>query len=138
MLIALLVPLGLATLRYTLSCLLRAAIAQRVVPQGRGDGARRDHQLLRHARHRLVRADHGLVQAPPAGARPADPCTMLVGHTLPTLAQAVIFLILLGVLVDPVLLVGCVLAVLSGGAARRAAGRQDPGLDRPAGRRLSR
>ena len=43
------------------------------------------------------------------------PCTMLVGHTLPTLAQAVIFLILLGVSVDPVLLTGCIFAVLMGG-----------------------
>ncbi|HET6940769.1 MAG TPA: sulfite exporter TauE/SafE family protein, partial [Sphingomicrobium sp.] len=43
------------------------------------------------------------------------PCTMLVGHTLPTLTQAIIFLLLLGVLVDPFLLAGCVLAVLMGG-----------------------
>src|SRR5262249_11306870 len=42
------------------------------------------------------------------------PGTMLVGHTLPAMAQAVIFLVLLGVLVDPVLLVGCVLAVVAG------------------------
>ena len=42
------------------------------------------------------------------------PCTMLVGHTLPTLTQALIFLVLLGLLVDPVLLVGCVLALLAG------------------------
>lgn len=43
------------------------------------------------------------------------PCTMLVGHTLPAVAQAIIFLVLLGVLVDPVLLIGCVLALLMGG-----------------------
>jgi uncharacterized membrane protein YfcA len=43
------------------------------------------------------------------------PATMLVGHTLPSMAQAVIFLILLGVFVDPVLLIGCVIAVLMGG-----------------------
>lgn len=43
------------------------------------------------------------------------PPTMLVGHSLPTMAQAVIFLILLGVLVDPVLLIGCMLALLMGG-----------------------
>ena len=42
------------------------------------------------------------------------PCTMLVGHTLPTLTQALIFLILLGVLVDPVLLIGCGVALLAG------------------------
>ena len=42
------------------------------------------------------------------------PPTMIVGHTFPSIVQAVIFLILLGVFVDPVLLVGCVLAVLTG------------------------
>jgi uncharacterized membrane protein YfcA len=42
------------------------------------------------------------------------PCTLLVGHSLPTMVQAVIFLIILGVSVDPVLLFGCVVAVLLG------------------------
>jgi uncharacterized membrane protein YfcA len=40
---------------------------------------------------------------------------MLVGLTPPSMAESIIFLILLGVLVDPVLLVGCVLALLMGG-----------------------
>lgn len=39
---------------------------------------------------------------------------MLVGHTLPSVTQAPIFLVLLGVLVDPVLLVGCIMALLAG------------------------
>ena len=43
------------------------------------------------------------------------PCTMLVGHTPPAMAQGFLFLILLGVFVDPVLLVGCVIALLMGG-----------------------
>ena len=43
------------------------------------------------------------------------PRTMLAGHTLPAVVQAIIFLVLLGVLVDPVLLIGCVLATLAGG-----------------------
>jgi len=43
------------------------------------------------------------------------PQTMLVGLTPPSMMQALIFLILLGVMVDPVLLVGCVLALLIGG-----------------------
>ena len=64
------------------------------------------------------------------------PCTMLVGHTLPTLTQAIIFLLLLGVLVDPFLLAGCVLAVLMGALLRRTASRQDQGLDHPACGRL--
>lgn len=42
------------------------------------------------------------------------PCTMLVGHTLPTLAQAMIFLVLLGVLVDHMLLIGCGASLLAG------------------------
>lgn len=42
------------------------------------------------------------------------PPTMLAGHGIPTMVQAVIFLVLLGVTVDPVLLVGCVIAVLMG------------------------
>jgi uncharacterized membrane protein YfcA len=43
------------------------------------------------------------------------PRTMLAGHTLPAVVQAMIFLALLGVLLDPVLLIGCVLATLAGG-----------------------
>jgi uncharacterized membrane protein YfcA len=39
------------------------------------------------------------------------PPTMLVGHSLPTLTQAMIFLVLLGSGVDPALLVGCAVAV---------------------------
>jgi len=42
------------------------------------------------------------------------PSTMLVGHTLPEMTQAVIFLAILGVFVDPALLAGCVIAVLIG------------------------
>ena len=43
------------------------------------------------------------------------PQTMLVGLTPPAMTESVIFLILLGVLVDPVLLFGCAIAVLMGG-----------------------
>ena len=43
------------------------------------------------------------------------PCTMLVGLTPPSILEGFIFLVLLGVKVDPALLVGCVLALLMGG-----------------------
>ena len=43
------------------------------------------------------------------------PSTMLVGYTPPSMAQAIIFLLLLGVFVDPVLLVGCSIALVTGG-----------------------
>ena len=42
------------------------------------------------------------------------PSTMIAGHTLPAVVQALIFLVVLGVSVDPVLLVGCVLAAAAG------------------------
>ena len=43
------------------------------------------------------------------------PQTMLVGLTPPSMAEGIIFLLLLGVRVDPVLLIGCVIALLMGG-----------------------
>lgn len=43
------------------------------------------------------------------------PQTMLVGLTPPSVVQGIIYLVLLGVMVDPVLLVGCVLACVMGG-----------------------
>ncbi|MDT9600096.1 TSUP family transporter [Sphingosinicella rhizophila] len=45
------------------------------------------------------------------------PGTMLVSHALPTIVQAVIFLILLGVHVDPALIAGSAIALLIGGLA---------------------
>ena len=43
------------------------------------------------------------------------PPTMIAGLTPPVLAESIIFLILLGVLVDPILLFGCSVATLAGG-----------------------
>lgn len=43
------------------------------------------------------------------------PPTMIAGLTPPVLAESVIFLILLGVLVDPILLFGCAVATMAGG-----------------------
>lgn len=44
----------------------------------------------------------------------AIPPTMYIGHGLPSIVQALIFLALLGARVDPWLLTGCVLAMLAG------------------------
>ena len=114
MLTALLVPLALAVAVYALM-LVRAALARRAVPRieaialgaitnffdtlGVGSFA----PTMAWFKFRRLVPDRLI------------PSTMLVGHTLPAVAQAIIFLILLGVLVDPVLLVGCVLALLMGG-----------------------
>lgn len=43
------------------------------------------------------------------------PLTMFIGYTIPSILQGVIFLILLGVRVDPYLLVSCILALVIGG-----------------------
>ncbi len=114
MLIALLVPLGLAIFAFTF-ILLRSALARRATPNfealavgalvsffdtlGIGSFAPTTAWLKfrRLVPDRLI------------------PPTMLVGLTPPAMAESIIFLILLGVLVDPVLLVGCVIALLMGG-----------------------
>lgn len=43
------------------------------------------------------------------------PPTLLAGHALPTIVQSAIFLSLLGVAVDPALLLGCIVAMVLGG-----------------------
>jgi uncharacterized membrane protein YfcA len=43
------------------------------------------------------------------------PLTMFIGYTIPAILQGVIFLVLLGVRVDPLLLTGCVAAIVIGG-----------------------
>lgn len=43
------------------------------------------------------------------------PLTMLGGYILPAIAQALIFLILLGVKIDPLLLLSCIVAMVIGG-----------------------
>ena len=114
MLIALLVPLALAILVYSV-VLVRSVMARRAAPGpealvlgavtnffdtlGIGSFAPTTAWLKfrRLVPDRLI------------------PCTMLVGHTPPAMLQGFIFLILLGVMVDPVLLVGCIIALLMGG-----------------------
>lgn len=114
MLIALLVPLVLAIFGFTL-ILLRAAIARRAWPTFEGIilgaitnffdtlGIGSFAPTTAWFKFRKLVADRLI------------PPTMLVGHGIPTMTQSVIFLVLLGVMVDPVLLIGCVIAVLMGG-----------------------
>lgn len=113
MLIALLIPLGLAAVVY-LALLIRAAIASRCVPRGEAVllgvvtnffdtlGIGSFAPTMAWFKFRRLVSDRLI------------PPTMLVGHTPPVLVQAVIFLILLGVVVDPTLLIGCGLGVLLG------------------------
>src|SRR3982750_3003449 len=112
MLIALLIILGIAVLAYGYA-LARAAIAKRVGPSlealalgavvnfldtlGIGSFAPTTawFKFRRLVPDRLI------------------PCTLIVGHTLPTMVQGIIFLAVLDV--DPVLFVGSVIAFLIGG-----------------------
>ncbi len=114
MLTAVLIPLALAVVLYAL-LLVRAALARHALPQpeaialgaitnffdtlGVGSFA----PTMAWFKFRKLVPDRLI------------PSTMLVGHTLPAVVQAIIFLVLLGVLVDPALLIGCVLALLMGG-----------------------
>ena len=114
MLIALLVPLSLAILVYA-AVLLREIVARRIRPNGEAIllgavtnffdtlGIGSFAPTMAWLKFRKMVADRLI------------PCTMLVGHTPPAMTQGFIFLILLGVFVDPVLLVGCAIALLMGG-----------------------
>ena len=114
MLVAIMVPLALAILLFSY-ILIRAAIAKRTVPNlealvvgivvnffdtlGIGSFAPTTAWL----KFRKLVPDRLI------------PPTMLVGLTPPSIVESIIFLILLGVLVDPALLIGCSLALLMGG-----------------------
>jgi len=114
MLVALLVPLGLSILLFSF-VLIRAAIEERATPRREailigavvsffdtlGIGSFAPTTAWLKFRHLVTDR-----QIPP---------TMVVGLTPPAMAESVIFLILLGVKVDPVLLFGCAIAVLLGG-----------------------
>lgn len=113
MLIALLIPLLLAFLVYAYF-LLRAAIAQRATPRAEAImlgavtnffdtlGIGSFAPTIAWFKFRKLVPDRLI------------PCTMLVGHTPPAMMQAAIFLVLLGVAVDPILLIGCIIAGVMG------------------------
>jgi uncharacterized membrane protein YfcA len=114
MLIALLVPLGLAILFFTFF-LARAAIAARAKPTI-------ESLLLGAVVSFFDTLGIGCFAPTTAWFKFRKmvpdrliPPTLVVGLTPPAMAESVIFLILLGVKVDPVLLFGCALAVLLGG-----------------------
>jgi uncharacterized membrane protein YfcA len=114
MLIALLVPIALGTLVFTI-VLLRAAIARRAWPSmetlilgaivnffdtlGIGSFAPTTAWL----KFRRLTPDRLI------------PPTILVGLTIGAVVESIIFLLQLGVQVDPVLLVGCIIACTVGG-----------------------
>lgn len=114
MLIALLIPLGLAILTYCV-VLARTAITQRAGPnvEALGLGAVVNFfdtfgissfaQTTAWMKFRKMVPDRLI------------PPTMIAGLTPPAMAESIIFLILLGVQVDPVLLFGAAMATFAGG-----------------------
>ncbi|MFL6794201.1 MAG: TSUP family transporter [Sphingomicrobium sp.] len=114
MLIALLIPLGLAMLLYG-GVLLRAVIVNRAIPKA-------EAVILGAVVNFFDTLGIGSFAPTAAWLKFRKlvpdrliPPTMLTGLTPPAMAESAIFLVLLGVYVDPVLLVGCVLAFLMGG-----------------------
>jgi len=123
MLIALLIPLGLAIIAYSFA-LARAAIAKGARPDGEALalglvvnffdtlGIGSFAPTTAWLKFRKIVPDRLI---PPTMLVGLSPPTMLVGLTPPAMAQSIIFLVLLGVLVDPVLLFGGAIATLMGG-----------------------
>lgn len=114
MLIALLIPLAMAILVYAF-VLVRAAIASRAVPTGEAlllgavvnffdtFGIGSFAQTTAWMKFRRMVPDRLI------------PPTMIAGLTPPAMVESIVFLILLGVRVDPVLLFGGAMATFAGG-----------------------
>jgi uncharacterized membrane protein YfcA len=114
MLIALLVPIVLVTLSFA-AFLIKAAIAKRATPtlETLGLGAVVSFfDTLGIGNFATTTAWFKFRRLVPDRLIPP---TMIVGLALPAMAESIIFLILLGVKVDPVLLFGSAIAVLLGG-----------------------
>ena len=114
MLIALLIILAAAVLAYGL-VLVRAAIAQRATPRPRGlalGAVVNFFDTLGIGSFATTTAWFKFRRMVPDRLIPQ---TMLCGLTPPAMTESVVFLVALGVLVEPVLLFGCVMAVFAGG-----------------------
>jgi uncharacterized membrane protein YfcA len=114
MLIALLVPLILAILLFTF-VLARAAIADRAKPTLESIGLGAVVSFFDTLGIGSFAPTTAWLKFRKLVPDKIIPPTMLVGLSPPAMAESVIFLILLGVRVDPVLLFGCAVAVLLGG-----------------------
>jgi uncharacterized membrane protein YfcA len=114
MLLALLVPLILAILLFTI-VLTRAAIADRAKPTLESIGLGAVVSFFDTLGIGSFAPTTAWLKFRKLVPDRIIPPTMLVGLSPPAMAESVIFLILLGVMVDPVLLFGCAVAVLLGG-----------------------
>lgn len=113
MLLALTVPLAIIALAYAV-VLVRAAVARRAVPRAEAVAL----GAVTNFFDTLGIGSFAPTMAWFKFRRLVDdrqiPSTMIAGHTLPAVAQALIFLVILGVSVDPLLLGGCIVAAAAG------------------------
>lgn len=114
MLIALLIALSLAILVYTIA-LARAAIAQRIRPSVEALGLGAVVSFFDTLGIGSFAPTTAWLKFRRLVPDRLIPPTMVVGLTAPAIAQSIIFLILLGVIVDPLLLFGSAIATLFGG-----------------------
>lgn len=114
MLIAVLAALGAAILVYAVA-LARAAVAVRVAPRLEAIGLGAIVSFFDALGIGSFAPTAAWMKFRKLVPDRLIPPTMLVGLTPPAMAQSVIFVILLGVLVDPVLLFGGAMATLLGG-----------------------
>jgi len=114
LLIALLVPLTLAILVLSVA-LVRVAVAQRAVPDLEATGLGVVVNFLDTLGIGSFATTTAWFKFRKMVPDRLIPPTLLVGLTPPAMAESVIFLILLGVMVDPVLLFGCAISTLMGG-----------------------
>ncbi|HMJ92799.1 MAG TPA: TSUP family transporter [Allosphingosinicella sp.] len=114
MLIALLVALGLAVLSYAVA-LGRVTVGRRVRPNAEAMGLSAVVNFFDTLGIGSFAPTTAWMKFRRMVPDRLIPPTMVTGLTPPAMAQSIIFLVLLGVKVDPLLLVGCALATLAGG-----------------------
>jgi uncharacterized membrane protein YfcA len=114
MLIALLVPIALATLVFAV-VLLRAAIAKRATPTLESIGLGAVVSFFDTLGIGCFAPSTAWFKFRRLVPDRLIPPTLVVGLTITAVVESIIFLLRLGVKVDPVLLVGCVIACTVGG-----------------------
>jgi hypothetical protein len=114
MLIALLIPIGLAILVY-LTALIRAAIVRSVWPSVEALGLGAVVNFFDTLGIGSFATTTAWLKFRKLVPDRLIPPTMVVGLTPPAMVESIVFLILLGVRVDPLLLFGCAIATMMGG-----------------------
>ena len=113
LLLAVSIPLALVAVAYAVM-LIRAAVAARAVPRLEAVALGAITNFLDTLGIGSFAPTMAWLKFRGLVADRLIPSTMIAGHTLPSVVLSLIFLIVLGVSVDPVLLVGCIVAAAAG------------------------